>query len=377
VDENNEGMGASKNKLPSYLFVVPSTCQMYSGTGKVIFDWIIYAKDYFDFEFIMDDENLENFLITERFCERNQIPMHRSQTYSFMGCIDPGVALTYEVIKSKKWDFIECVSWANAATNLQILSCIAQDTHLIYTPHTQPVWTIPDHEHHFLTEIAFKKTLNRANHIFVDSEYEGKILKELVKESGKIVMAHIGVSLHNEGINHSEDKTKPQVLSIFDFREQRKRLDLLFKTIENTSIISPDIKFNFVGKNSDKAVMPKSIQNSVQTHGYVNDEELYRLYKDSRVFLILPDYEAFCIPIAEALVHGCEVVTSNIEPLKSIYGNLLGVHFIDSHNEAEVANQIIKVFQSRDQSAEISRAAKEKFSFDRTYGVKLRELLSI
>jgi glycosyltransferase involved in cell wall biosynthesis len=281
------------------------------------------------------------------------------------------------VIHSKKWDFIECVSWANAATNLQVLASIAEDTKLIFTPHTQPIWTIPDYEHHFLTEIAFKKTLNRANHIFVDSEYEGTILEELVSSPEKIVVCHLGVSFHDDRNNHTKNKGRTQVLSIFDFREQRKRPDLLFKTIEACSKISPDLQFCLVGKDSDKALIPKSIRNNVKSYGYVSEEDLEKLYKQSRMFLILPDYEAFCIPIAEALVLGCEVITSNIDPLKSIYGNLPGVHLVEAQNVPQVAHQVIKVLESHDRSEEVSKSAKELFSFERTYGVKLRELLKI
>jgi hypothetical protein len=111
-----------RSEKPSYLVVVASSCQMYSGTGTAIFDWIRFARDDFDFSILMDLEDATNFGITRRFCDEQGIPLHVSRGLKLPGCADTGVRDVATRLSQQAYDFIECVSWANASTNLSVLA---------------------------------------------------------------------------------------------------------------------------------------------------------------------------------------------------------------------------------------------------------------
>jgi glycosyltransferase involved in cell wall biosynthesis len=60
----------------------------------------------------------------------------------------------------------------------------------------------------------------------------------------------------------------------------------------------------------------------VSIAGAVDDTELSRLYRNSDA-LVLPSYhEGYCVPVIEALAHGCYVITSDAGNLPAIAGGL-------------------------------------------------------
>src|SRR5215469_11460796 len=138
------------NSKPGYLIVIASSCQMYSGTGTAIFDWIRHAKDDFKFSILMDSLIEHNYRIVKSFCEEHDIQLHVSRSFLMAGCIDSGVRDVAEHLQRNHYDFIECISWANASTNLSVLSSKSDSSKLIFTPHSQPAWTLPGHERYFM-----------------------------------------------------------------------------------------------------------------------------------------------------------------------------------------------------------------------------------
>lgn len=75
-----------ESAMPSYLLAVASSCQMYSGTGTAIFDWIRYAKDRFRFHVIMDVENDANFRLTQQFCVEHGVAFTASRGMPLAAC---------------------------------------------------------------------------------------------------------------------------------------------------------------------------------------------------------------------------------------------------------------------------------------------------
>jgi hypothetical protein len=58
---------------PTYLVVLSSSCQLYSGTGTALFDWIRYARDAFDFSMLIDVGDARNFRLAREFCARQDV----------------------------------------------------------------------------------------------------------------------------------------------------------------------------------------------------------------------------------------------------------------------------------------------------------------
>lgn len=357
------------SNMPSYLIVAPSSCQMYSGTGTAIFDWIRFAKNQFSFHVVMDIENDSNFRLTQNFCVEHGVAFTSSLGLSLPGCIDSGIKDINALLESRDFDFIECVSWANAATNLSVLASRKHSAKLIFVPHSQPLWTLPDPKRHFMVPSAFEKMLNTSDYIFIDSPSEMKLEAFKVARQGSIHFLPLGVA--GEFCYTPNIRPEPaQILCVCDCMEERKRLDLLFEVFTRIYQNNPTTRLVLGGKGSNEVPVPLAIRQAVTTLGYIDQSTLIRLYQSSSLFMLLSDYEAFGLPIAEALCCGCPVLLNDIDVLRDIYNFMYGVWFIKNSeikHAAVVAEEILIANINREA---IAKAASNAFSFSATYGRK-------
>lgn len=364
-----------KVSIPSYLIVVASSCQMYSGTGTAIFDWIRFAKKDFHFAILIDVENETNFRITSDFCQEVGVKLYPSSGLSLPGCIDTGVRDINDHLNTYKYDFIECISWANASTNLNVLASKSQNTKLVYTPHSQPLWTLPMYERYFMTSIAFKKTLNAADFIFVDSFAEPCLSEFDDINSDKIYFVPLGVSSELYQPGNSQIQAH-QILCVCDCREHRKRIDLLLDTFSRAYAIDNRLRLIIGGKGSDTLELPSDIASSVATLGYVKQHTLIELYRTSCLFILLTDYEAFGLPIAEALCSGCPVLLNRLDVLESLFSALPGVTFTSNKDIERSAELICQLASTATDRLSIAEQAIKIFSLEATYGKKRSILLN-
>lgn len=363
-----------ESEVPSYLLVVASSCQMYSGTGTAIFDWIRYAKNRFRFHVVMDVENDANFMLTRQFCVENGIAFTPSRGLPLAGCIDSGVHEVNTLLGSSEFDFVECVSWANAATNLSVLESRKQDSKLIFVPHSQPLWTLPEPERYFMVPFAFEKTLAAADYVFIDSPAEMKLDAFKAAREGSVHFVPLGVAAefrYTPGI-----PVEPtQILCVCDCREQRKRIDLLLKVFARIHASNPRAHLVLGGKGSDALEVPHEIRSAVTTLGYVDRDMLIRLYQSSGLFLLLSDYEAFGLPIAEALTCGCPVLLNDLDVLREVFGGMQGAQFAKNTEIERTATMACEIIEANSDRQAIAQAASNAFSFAATYGRKCKILL--
>jgi glycosyltransferase involved in cell wall biosynthesis len=329
-------------KIPKYLFVVASSCQMYSGTGTAMFDWIRFAKDDFDFSILMDVENETNLKITRNFCQEHGVKFYASGNMPLPGCADTGIDKVFAHLSANYYDFIECLSWANAATNLSTISAKCDRSKLVYTPHSQPLWTLPNHERYFMTTLAFRETLNAADYIFIDSPSERLLMEFSSEISEKIHFVPLGVDISKYN-PATVDKIENQILCVCDCREARKRVDLLLATFSAAHARNNQLKFILAGKGSDTLFIPADISKAVIRLGYVTEEILIQLYRTSSLFVLLSDYEAFGLPIAEALCCGCPVLLNRQDALIDLFSSLPGVTFTNNVEIEATVNHLLNI----------------------------------
>ncbi len=117
---------------------------------------------------------------------------------------------------------------------------------------------------------------------------------------------------------------------IFSLCTLGKRKNLIFsirnffKFIEKNKI--EDLKLVLAGgiwKNFEKELY-KTIgefdKSKVELLGYVDDEELPKLYSNALCFIYPSLYEGFGLPVLEAMSSGCPVITSNTSSLPEVIG---------------------------------------------------------
>lgn len=372
---NRETISVSGNNevaKPSYLFVVPSTTQMYSGTGTVIFDWIRFAKQYFEFSILIDTVNSENFKIAKQFGVTENIEILTSLGVHLNGAPDLRIIETCKILGTRKFDFVECVSWANASSNLEVLACIPPESRLIYTPHWQPLATLGSKFDFYQVQPVLEKMLERSDYVFADSEYEANILKSTSGRSDNIITLHLGIK-KNEKKYSSEEGDNGYFLAVGDFLETRKRFDLTLKLYQHYLLLGGEADLYLAGNQSDSVKIPSKMRSKVRGVGYVTQNELIDLYSKALALISTSEYEAFGVPIAESLTLGTQVVINRLQVLESIFQDLPGVHFIDNNDLHKAAGTLINL-KILDASI-IADAALAKFSMEKTYGAKLQILI--
>ena len=157
---------------PSALVVTSSSCQLYSGTGTVLFDWMRNARDAIDFSLMIDTGEAINFHLAAQFCREMDIPLLPSEPEQVPGCPDFRPISVARALAARRWDVVECISWASAATNMEVLANRPAISRLIYTPHTQPIWTLSMPERFFMVTPTFERMLQASDLVVEDTPRE-------------------------------------------------------------------------------------------------------------------------------------------------------------------------------------------------------------
>jgi glycosyltransferase involved in cell wall biosynthesis len=360
----------SATERPGYLIVLCSSNQLYSGTGTALFEWIRYAKERFQFGLLMDCDDKKNFDIGRAFCIDNGIEFFTEVPARKWGACDPGVSRIAHYLRSGRWPYVEILSWANAATNIDVIASIPHETRLIFTPHTQPIWTLPGGDSHFLVEPVLHLCLQRADLVCCDSPAEVTTLRE---KTPTVRAACLPIGVDDRKYALVSDARRQRVLMVCDCIEHRKRVDLAVAAVERT-MTSRDVTFVMVGRGSDKVRISPEMESRVTRLGYVNESDLICLYQSSSVFLLLSDYEAFGIPIVEALFCGSEAVINDTPEMRSLYEELPGVQLVDNRNDAAVDAAIAAALRGTASSTSIRDAALTKFAKATAFRRKLEAI---
>ena len=292
------------------------------------------------------------------------------------GCPDYGVRAAPRICLSQNWDIVECLSWANAATNLDVLSAIRPGTRLVFTPHCQPMWTLGDLQHsYFMVMLVFRRMLERSDAIFINSPNE---LDDLgLSESARKHAIHIPLGVDTATFYYTEGPVARRVFCVADFREPRKRMDLLFDSFGEVARQDSEVTLMLAGNHSKNFPIPPGIAGRVTQLGYVTTEELVRQYRQCGVFALLSDYEAFGLPIAEALCCGAPAIINGQPQLAAIFGKLPGLRLVHNRDASSVARAILSALNEPQDRLAIAHAATKHFALAATWGRKLRHVLSL
>lgn len=109
------------------------------------------------------------------------------------------------------------------------------------------------------------------------------------------------------------------------------------------------------------------IKDKVVFHGYVDEEELTKIYSRASVFVLPSLYEGFGFPPLEAMANGVPVVVSDTPALLEVVGRDKAV-VVDPLNVDDIAAGIYKIFSDislRDRLIKQGREYVKKFSLER------------
>ena len=121
----------------------------------------------------------------------------------------------------------------------------------------------------------------------------------------------------------------------------RKNLPLLIKALKMAKTKIPLIIAGWEGwgeKSWMVEIERLGLQQRVFIRGYVDDEDLARLYSGARALVYPSMYEGFGLPLLEAMACGCPVICSNAASLPEVAGNAAAL--FDAHDPEALAREI-------------------------------------
>lgn len=133
----------------------------------------------------------------------------------------------------------------------------------------------------------------------------------------RVRVAHPGVDEHFRREGERADLGGPYVLSVATL-EPRKNLDVLVSAFKQLD--SDDLKLVLVGA-AGWGEQPILDYPRIVKLGFVEEDELARLYRGAAVFAYPSRFEGFGIPIVEAMASGAPVVASSHESMDEAAGD--------------------------------------------------------
>jgi glycosyltransferase involved in cell wall biosynthesis len=152
--------------------------------------------------------------------------------------------------------------------------------------------------------------------------------------------------------------------------EPRKNFGTLIKSFVLIKSKLPDSKLVIVGKkgwkyeNIEARLKEFKLENDVIFPGYLEAQDLKKMYTLATIFVFPSLYEGFGIPPLEAMACGCPVISSNVASLPEVVGDA-GI-LIDPKNARKIADSVVSLIENdqiRNMLIERGRRRAEKFSW--------------
>ena len=157
-----------------------------------------------------------------------------------------------------------------------------------------------------------------------------EMVKYLHIEEKKIGVIYNGIDLKKFHKAAAADK-KPYILFVGTL-QPRKNLSNIIRAF---SYISDKIDDNLVivggtgWKNSrlndEIQGLDRKVKRRIVFQGYVSGDELARLYREAKLFVLPSLHEGFCLPILEAMASGTAVLTARRTAIPEVFGDAVRV----------------------------------------------------
>jgi glycosyltransferase involved in cell wall biosynthesis len=234
-----------------------------------------------------------------------------------------------------------------------------------------------------------RRSLKNAGLIISVSESTKKDIQRYFKvPESKAIVAHLGVDMAPAKTNQTDSAehlpTKPYLLFI-GAGDARRRVDDLVTAFNNLKADGHDIQLVLVGENFKapeaipntnvrKAVLESSYKNDILTLGYVDDITKQKLYRDAVAFVYPTKYEGFGIPVLEAMLLECPIITYKNSSIPEVGGK----HALYANNWMDIQKRTEELLKEstkvRQQRLQLAKAHAEQFTWDKTATIIYEEL---
>ena len=238
------------------------------------------------------------------------------------------------------------------------------------------------------------KTLKKADHIFVASEFTGRELSQLYgvpSEKMTVVYAGVDRSLFKpreyEECKHELEKRGLKDRGYFFYLgtiEPRKNIERMIiaysqtvKRLEGEGKECPPLllggRLGWYYDEILQRIKSEGIEDKIILPGYLNDEVKAMLYARARAFVFPSLYEGFGIPVLESMASKTPVLTSNVSSLPEVSGD--AAVLCDPLDIAQIADGFYRLATDDALCQRLSDEGFERsksFSWDKTAQVMYR-----
>lgn len=236
--------------------------------------------------------------------------------------------------------------------------------------------------HNFEYKRVLSRSTRKAKKIVAVSKNTKKDLIEYlgVKEK-KITVIHPGVSdqpLSDSGrLSKKYDMPTKDYLLFIGAADSRRRVEDLIDAFNNLKGAGEDIQLVLAGENfaslkeikspsAKRAVKASSYVDDIVLMGYIDDELKTKLYKGAIAYVFPSLYEGFGIPVLEAMLNSCPVITYKNSAIPEVAGD----HAYYTKDWKDIwkltAELRAEPDASRTKHAAAAKKHAQKFSWDKT-----------
>ncbi len=269
-----------------------------------------------------------------------------------------------------------------APTSYIIPSMAPKWLKVIITVHDLVAFLFPRHHNAkavVIERLTLRRAVKKASQIFVVSENTKKdLLKRFKYPAARVHLVPCAPSdFYKEPVKQEElakfrqkYKLPDQFILAVGTLEPRKNFGTLIKSFVLIKSKLPDSKLVIVGKKGwkyehiEQRLKEFKLQNDVIFPGYLEAEDLKKMYACATVFVFPSLYEGFGIPPLEAMACGCPVVSSNVASLPEVIGDA-GI-LIDPKNARKIADSVVSLIENdqiRNMLIERGLRRAEKFTW--------------
>jgi len=205
--------------------------------------------------------------------------------------------------------------------------------------------------------------VRRADRIITVSQYSrNEIEKYYPDAKGKIEVVYLGVQKEFQKIE--DIKKKNQLLYVGSMNERKNFIGVLkaFELLDKKDyklLIVGNFSSNFAIDESSRNVIKSAQQNkNVEFKNNVCDEELVRMYNESKLFIFPSFYEGFGLPVLEAMACGTPVVCSATSSLPEVGGD--SVVYCDPYEVSDIKKKIVLVLDDEDLQKQMSKKGLDR-----------------
>lgn len=210
---------------------------------------------------------------------------------------------------------------------------------------------------YYYHDLTMRRIRRRADKIITISEFsKNEIIDLYGVEAKKLVVISLGYDKEHYNNQVSEDESilnkykikKPYLLYVGRL-ERKKNIGNIVKAFAFSKIYNPELKLVLAGNAGNEyeaikeIISTNKLEEEILLPGYIDEENLPSIIKMSEAFLFPTLYEGFGLPILQSMAVGTPVVTSDIEPHRSVAGGAAAL--ANPHNPENIAQQIGKIIK--------------------------------